>query len=104
MPPANGVIIRSPTPLSNEVAPETPTQSAALISPVIVTLDHDILMQEVTPEPELVPIISGRRQGQLWKKKGFGYRGMSVLLTYPNLEAKPTMTTLRAEFAKLLWG
>ena len=57
-------------------------------------------MQEGTPEPVMVPITSGRRQGQLRKKKGFGYRGMLVLLTYPNLEAKPTMATLRAEFAK----
>ena len=57
-------------------------------------------MQEGTPEPEMVPITSGRRQGQSRKKKGFGYRGMSVLLTYPNLEAKLTMATLHGQFAK----
>ena len=70
------------------------------MSPVIVTLNDDILMQEGTPGPEMVPITSGRRQGQLRKKKGFGYKGISVLLTDPNLEAKPTMAALRAEFAK----
>ena len=88
------------TPPPNEVVPETPAPSAAVVSPVIVTLDDDILMQPGTPEPEMVPITSGRRRGQLRKKKGFGYRGMSVLLTYPNLEAKPTMAALRTEFVK----
>ena len=98
-PPPNEVIVRSPTPPHNEVVLENPTPSAAVVSPVIVTLDDDILMQEGTPEPEMVAITSGRRRSQL-RKKGFGYRGMSVLLTYPNLEAKPMMATLRAEFAK----
>ena len=79
---------------------ETPAPSPALVAPVILTLDNDILMQEGTPEPELVPITSGRRQGQLRKKKEFGYRGMSVLLTYPNVEVKFTMGALRSEFAK----
>ena len=99
-PSPNQVIIRSPTPPHNEVVPETAAPSAAIVSPVIVALDDDILMQEGTPEPEMVPITSGRRQGQLRKKKGFVYRGMSVLLTYPNLEAKATMAALRTEFAK----
>ena len=92
--------MRSPTPLHNEVVPETPPPAAPVVSPVILTLDYDILMQEGTPEPEMVPITSGRRRAQLRKKKGFGFRGISVLLTYPNLEAKPTMAALRAEFAK----
>ena len=92
--------MRSPTPLHNEVVPETPPPAAAIVSPGIVTLDDDILMHEGTPEPEMVPITSSRRRGQLRKKKGFRYRGMSVLLTYPNLVAKPTMAALRAEFAK----
>ena len=82
------------------VVAKTPPPAAAIVSPVIVTLGDDILMQDGTPEPEMVPITSGRRQGQLRKKKGFGYRGISVLLNYPNLEAKPTMATLRAEFMK----
>ena len=60
-------------------------------------------MQEGTPEREMVPITSGRRQGQLRKKKAFGYKGMSVLLTYPNSEAKPTMAALGAEFVKHLY-
>ena len=100
IPPPNGLIIHSPTPLHNEIVPETPPPSAAVVLPVIVTLDDDFLMQEGTPEPEMVPITSCRRQGQLQKKKGFGYRGMLVLLTYPKLEAKPTMVALRIEFAK----
>ena len=90
----------SPTPPPNEVVAETPAPAAALVSPLIATLDDDILIQEGTPEPEIVPITLGRRQGQLRKKKGFGYRGMSVLLTDPNLEVKPTMAALHAEFAK----
>ena len=68
----------SPTPPPNEVVPETAPPAAAVVSPVIVTLEDDILMQEGTPEPEMVPITSGRRQGQLRKKKGFGYRGTSA--------------------------
>ena len=80
-PPPNEVIIGSRTPPHNEVVPETPPPAAAVVSPVIVTLDDDILMQEGTREQEMVPITSGRRQGQLQKKKGFGYRGISVLLT-----------------------
>ena len=56
-----------PTPPHNEVGPGTPTGSAALVSPVIVTLDNEVLMQEGTPESETVPINSGRRGGQLPK-------------------------------------
>ena len=48
----------------------------------------------------MVPITLGGRQGQLRKRKGFGYRGMLVLLPYPNLDAKPTMATLREDFGK----
>ena len=59
-PPPNEVIVRSPTPLHNVVVPKTPAPLAAVLSPVIVTLDTDILMQEGTPEPEMVPITSGR--------------------------------------------
>ena len=79
MPPPNEVIIHSPMPPHNEVVSETPPPAVAVVSPVIVTLDDDILMQEGTPEPEMVPVTSGRRQGQLRKKKGFWYWGMSVM-------------------------
>ena len=57
-------------------------------------------MQEGTPDPDMGPLTSAMQQGQLRKKKGFEYRDMSVLLTYPNLEAKPRMAALHAEFAK----
>ena len=66
----------------------------------MVILDDAGLMQDSNPEPERVPTTSGWRQRQLRKKKGFGYRGKSILLIYSNPEAKPTMVTLIAEFAK----
>ena len=54
----------SPTPPHNKVVPETPTLSAALVWPVIVPLENQVHMQEGTPEPEMVPIATGRRRGQ----------------------------------------
>ena len=56
-----------PTPPLNEVGPETPTGSASLVSPVIITLDNEVLMQEGTPGSEMVPKTTGRRRGQLPK-------------------------------------
>ena len=41
------------TPLHNEVVAATPARSAALVSPVIVTLDDDIHMQQGTPSLHL---------------------------------------------------
>ena len=94
-------VSRSPTPPHNEVVPETPTPSAALVSPVIVLLENVFLMQEGTPEPAMVPIMTGRRSGQLHKKPATkGYRGESLLLTYPALDGKPTIAAVHAEFAK----
>ena len=89
---------RTPPPI--EVIRETPAPLAAIVPPVIVTLDDEQLVQVGTPEPEMVPITSGRRRGQLGKKPHFNYRRESVLLTYPDLDDKPTMEAIRAEFAK----
>ena len=83
-----------------DVIHETPAPVAAVLPPVIVTLDDEQLVQVSTPEPEMVPITSGRRRGQLRKKPQFNYRRKSVLLTYPDLDDKPRMEDIRAEFAK----
>ena len=91
---------RTPTPPPIEVICETPAPVAAIVPPVIVTLDDEQLVQVGTPEPEMVPITSGRRRGQLRKKPHFNYRRESVLLTYHDLDEKPTMEAIRAEFAK----
>ena len=92
---------RSPTPPHNEVVPKTADGLAAVVSPVIVTLDNEVLMQEGTPEPEMVPITTGRRRGQLRKKPAAqGYWGESLLLTYAALDEKPTIAAVHTEFAK----
>jgi len=48
----------------------------------------------------MVPIATGRRRGQLRPRPHKGYRGKSVLLTYPNLDSKPTVAAVHAEFSK----
>ena len=92
----------SPTPPHNEVVPETPARLAAVVSPVIVTLDNEVLMQEgTTPEPEMVPIPTGRRRGELRKKPAAkGYKGESLLLTYLALDERTTIAAVDSEFAK----
>ena len=47
-------------------------ENSAVVSPVLVPLDDEILIQDGTPEPENIPITSCRPQGQLRKKKGLG--------------------------------
>ena len=83
-----------------EVIRETPAPVAAIVPPVIITLDDEQLVQVGTPEPEMVPITSGRRRGQLRNRPHFNYRRESVLLTYPDLDDKHMMEALHAEFAK----
>ena len=99
-PPPHSHLSQSPTPAHKAVVPDTPAPLYAVVSPVIVTLNNKVLMQDATQEPEIVAINSGRYQGQLRKKKGFLYSRKSVLLTYPNHDAKPTMAALYAEFDK----
>ena len=92
-------VSRTPTPPPMEVIHETRAPVAAVVPPVIVTLNDEHLVQVGTPEPEMVPITSGRRRGQLRKKPHFNYRRESMLLTYPDLDDKATMEAIRAEFA-----
>jgi len=98
----------SPSPLSHvSPTPAPPAMQGVIGSPVravapcvIVAPDDEVLVQDGTPEPEMVPIASGRCRGQLCPRVPKGYRGKSVLLTYPNLNSRPRVATVHAEFSK----
>jgi len=81
-----------------EVVIESPAPAVA--SGVIVAPDHEVFIQDGTPEPEMVAIASCRRRGQLRLRSHKGHQGKSVLLTYPNLDSKPTVAAVHAEFWK----
>jgi len=61
--------------------------------------DNEVLVQGGTPEPELVPIASGRRRGHLRPRPPKGYWGKSMLLIYLNLNSKPPVAAVHAEFS-----
>jgi len=60
----------------------------------------EVLGQDGTPEPEMVPIASCRPRGQLRPRPPKGYMGKSVLLTYSNLNSKPTVAAVHPELSK----
>jgi len=99
---------RSPSLLSHvSPTPALPAMEAVIESPApavapcfIVAPDDKVLVQDGRPEPELVPVASGRLRGQLRLRAPKGLRGKSVLLTYPNLDSKPTVAAVHAEFSK----
>jgi len=68
-----------------EVVCEPPAPAVA--PAVLVAPNNEVLVPDATPEPEMVPIASGRCRGQLGPRVPKGYRGKSLLLTYPNLNS-----------------
>jgi len=102
------LFVLSPAPLSRvyptaappamEVVIELP---AAAVAPGVRVAPNDkVLIQNGTPEPEMVPIASCRRRGQLRPRPPKGYREKSVRLTYPNLDSKPTVALVLAKCSK----
>jgi len=98
----------SPSPLSH-VSPTPPPPAMELVCEppapavapgVIVAPDDEVLVQDGTPEPEMVPIASGQRRGQLRPRVPKGYRGKSVVLTNPNLDSRPPVAAVHAEISK----
>ena len=70
-----------PAPPAMEVVIELPASAAA--PGVIVAPDVEVLVQDSTSEPEMVPIASRRCRGQLPPRPPKDYREISVQLTYP---------------------
>jgi len=88
----------TPAPPAMDVVCEPPAPAVA--PGVIVAPDAEVLVQDGTPEPEMVPIASGRCRGQWRPRVPKANRGKSVLLTYPNLDSRPTVAAVHAEFSK----
>jgi len=63
----------TPAPPTMEVLIELPAPAAA--PGVIMVPDEQVLVQDGTPEPEMVHIASGRHRGQLRLRPPKGYQG-----------------------------